>query len=105
MTICMLNWRFWRRELTRGPCYGERRAATEARVGSLTLPGDVLCCDCAGREPTRAAWWRWVYALVGPQRCSRCGREFSVTRRATLEHGAPFDEYDAEGRLRWRARA
>ena len=96
-----MNWRFWRRrEWKPSAHYAECRRLAEARIGPLTLPGDVLCCDCAGQQPTRAAWWRWVYALTGPQRCSRCGREFAVTRRAEQEHGAPFDEYDAEGRLR-----
>jgi hypothetical protein len=78
---------FGRTELRRGPCYGGRRIATEAR--------DVLCCDCAGREPRRAAWWRLVYALTGPQRCSRCGREFTVTRRATGTADPAATEMDA----------
>jgi len=63
-----------------GPCYADLRAAAERHYGPLDGRPEALCYECACREPTRAAWWRWVYALRGEHRCARCGRVFAVRR-------------------------
>ena len=35
-----MHWRFWQRELRRGPCYPILRAAAEKVYGDLSLPGE-----------------------------------------------------------------